>query len=301
MDALLNLRTFLAVVRCGGFSEAARQLHVVPSVAAKRITQLEKTTGARLFDRSTRGIKITEAGQQLLSRAADLVSDFDAVVHGLQRDESKLEGHIRLMAPTTLTLFYLGDVLNAFLREHERITMEIALVDRSISPLEEGFDMAISGRSSTYEGVIDVPLCPVNLLLCAAPAYLQRRGVPAHPRELPEHDCLVFKPAGPSWLFQSNLGLISTDIRARLACDDNHTLLQAAKAAQGIATLPAYLAKDALKTGELRLLLKSYPLQETWFKAYVPRRRQGLARIKALTDWLLVHMQGLELVAKRKK
>jgi len=293
MDVLVNLRTFLAVTRYGGFSEAARHLHVVPSVTAKRISQLEKTVGARLFERSTRKVSLTKAGQQLLTRAAGVIAGFDDLVKNLRRDEGTLQGHIRLMAPTTLTMLYLGEVLNVFLREHEGITLEIALIDRSVSPLEEGFDIAISGRSATFDGVIDIPLCPVGAVLCAAPSYLERRGSPADPRELSTRDCLVFKPTGSDWQFQSSRGPIQVQVLAKLTADDNQTLRKAAEAGQGIALLPQYVAEPAFKAGTLMPLLPAFPPQETWFKAYVPRSRQELPRIKALLEWVTQHMQRL--------
>jgi len=286
MDLLIHLKTFVAVARSGGFSEAARQLHVVPSVVAKRISQLEAAMGERLFERTTRSMELTEAGQQLQSRATGLLMDFDALLHKVPRDESKLEGHIRIMTPTSFTMAYLGEILNDFLLEHDRITMEIALVDRSTNPLELGFDLAISGRTASYDGVIDLPLAAVNPVLCSAPSYLARRGEPRHPRELIEHNCLVFTPAGNHWQFQSERGAISVDVPSKLVADDNFTLLRAAKSGQGIAVLPNYVARGALKDGQLVSLLGAFPLQETWFRMYVPRRKLALARIEALTRWI---------------
>ncbi len=291
MDVLINLRSFLMVVRCGGFSEAARQLHVVPSVVAKRISQLEKTVGARLFKRSTRSVKLTLAGHQLQAKAANLVAEFDEVVHVLKKNEGVLEGHIRIMAPTTLTALYLGELLGKFLSSHPRISMEISLEDRSSNPLEKGYDVAISGRSASYEGVIDVPLCPVQALLCASPDYLNRRGTPTHPRELVEHDCLVFKPSGNHWLFQSIRGAINVDVTPRITADDGLSLLHAIKAGCGIAVLPRYVAQKSLENGELQVVLPQYPPEENWYKAYVPRRKQELPSVKALLEWLAQHMR----------
>lgn len=292
MDVLGNLKTFLAVASGGGFSEAARKLHVVPSVVAKRIAQLEKTMGSRLFERSTRSVVLTEAGEQLQARAALLMADFDELVSTVQRDDSKLEGHIRVMAPTTLTMIYLGQVINAFLEKHERITMELALVDQSTNPQERGFDMAISGRTASYEGVLDVPLCAVQPMLFAAPAYVAAHGEPAHPRELADHRCLVFAPTGVNWQFESSRGAISVEVRPRLLADDNRTLLDAAVRGMGVVALPLYVARDALAAGQLQPLLSKFPLQETWFRAYLPRRSHKLARVQALVDWLASHLEG---------
>ncbi len=292
MDVLGNLKTFLAVASGGGFSEAARKLHVVPSVVAKRIAQLEKTLGSRLFERSTRSVVLTEAGEQLQARAALLMADFDELVSTVQRDDSKLEGHIRVMAPTTLTMIYLGQVINAFLEKHERITMELALVDQSTNPQERGFDMAISGRTASYEGVLDVPLCAVQPRLFAAPAYVAAHGEPAHPRELADHRCLVFAPTGVNWQFESSRGAISVEVRPRLLADDNRTLLDAAVRGMGVVALPLYVARDALAGGQLQPVLGKFPLQETWFRAYMPRRSHKLARVQALVDWLASHLEG---------
>jgi DNA-binding transcriptional LysR family regulator len=297
MDALINLRTFLAVARCSGFSEAARGLHVVPSVVVKRITQLEAVLKTRLFERTTRKVSLTDSGRRLHARVRPLVSEMDDLLHDVRRDEGKLEGHIRLMAPTTLTLLRLGPILDAFLAEHDRITLEIALVDRSTNPIEAGFDMAISGRSASYEGVVDVPLCPVRPQLCASPSYFHQRSRPSHPRDLAEHNCLVFKPAGDTWEFQSNRGLVHVEVFGRLTADDNHTLLQCARNGRGIAILPDYVCRDALNAGELETLLPAYPPQDAWFKAYVPRRRHGAARIRALLDWLLSRLEEVAIPA----
>ncbi len=292
MDVLGNLKTFLAVANGGGFSEAARKLHVVPSVVAKRVAQLEKTMGSRLFERSTRSVVLTEAGEQLQARAAVLMADFDELVSTVQRDDSKLEGHIRVMAPTTLTMVYLGQVINAFLEKHERITMELALVDQSTNPQERGFDMAISGRTASYEGVLDVPLCAVQPRLFAAPGYVAAHGEPAHPRELADHRCLVFAPTGVNWQFQSSRGAISVEVRPRLLADDNRTLLDAAVRGMGVVALPLYVAREALAAGQLQPVLGKFPLQETWFRAYLPRRSHKLARVQALVDWLATHLEG---------
>ena len=291
MDALANLRTFLAVARCNGFSEAARQLHVVPSVIVKRIAQLEGALKTRLFERTTRRVSLTDSGIKLLARVTPLISEVDDVLHDVRRDDGKLEGHIRLMAPTTLTLLRLGPILDSFLAEHDRITLEMALVDRSTNPAEAGFDMAISGRSASYEGVIDVPLCPVRPQLCASPNYFSNRARPVHPRDLAEHNCLVFKPAGNTWAFQSSRGLVHVEVLGRLTADDNYTLLQFARNGRGIAILPSYVCREALNAGELESLLPAFPPQDAWFKAYVPKRRHGVARIRALLDWILARLE----------
>lgn len=286
MDTTTHIRTFVEVVRCAGFSEAARQLGVVPSVVAKRIAQLEQELHAKLFERTTRRVTLTEAGERLHARAAGVVAEFEELLQAVRRDEGKPEGHLRVAAPTTLTMEQLGEVFCAFLRVHPRITMELVLVDRSTNPAEAGFDLAISGRAASYEAVVDVPLCPVQPLLCAAPAYLKDHEAPLHPRDLADHACLVFSPTGTAWAFQSSRGTVSVDVRPRLLADDNRTLLRAALGGLGVALLPRYIAGAALASEALVPLLPKFAPQENWFKAYVPRRKMGVARVKALLEFL---------------
>lgn len=293
MDSVTNLRTFLAVVQHASFSEAARHLHVVPSVVAKRIGQLEKTMGARLFERSTRLVTLTEAGQRLRAHAAPAVGMFDGLVDSIRRDEGKLEGHIRLMAPTTLTTLVLGDALVGFLERHERISLEISLADRSVNPLDQAFDVVLSGRAAHYEGVIQIPLAPIDYRLCAAPGYAARHGPLAHPSDLADHNCLVFRASGSTWAFRSQRGAVHVDVMPRLIADDNRTLLLATERGLGIALLPGYICREALARGSLVELLPDFPAEETWFKAYVPKRQAALARIEALCQWLAQAMQQL--------
>jgi len=287
MDMVANLRAFLAVARYGGFSEAGRQLNVVPSVAAKRVSQLEHAIGTRLFERSTRRVALTEAGEQFQTRARSLVADLDDTVAGLKRAGDRLEGRILIMVPTTLNVLVLSQALNGFLREHPHITLELALVDRSVNPAEEGFDLAISGHAaSSYEGVIDVPLQPFEQVLCAAPDYLQGRGTPAHPRDLADHDGLFFKPLGTAWRFDSEQGQLSVDVRPRLIASDFVTLRDAALAGNGVAMLPRYVCGEAIRQGLLVELLAGFKPPRSWFRAHVTQHRAKLARIVKLLDWL---------------
>lgn len=292
MDTLTNLRTFVTVTRVNGFSEAARQLNVVPSVVAKRIAQLEQTMKARLFERSTRVVELTEAGRRLQARAAALVSDLDNVMADVQPDEVGLAGHIRVMAPTTFGMVRLAPLLDAFLGMHERVSLDVTLADRSTNPIEAGFDLAISGRLASYDGVVDVPLCPVRPTLCASADYLMRRGIPEHPRELATHECLVFRPLGGLWAFQTPRGLIHVEARGRLVAEDNHTLLVACLHGRGIALLPGYVCQPALAGGQLTEVLPGFPLQDAWFKAFVPRRSHRQPKVQALLAHLLAGLNA---------
>ncbi len=228
-------------------------MHVVPSVIAKRVSDLERTMQTQLFNRSTRQVSLTEAGQKFHVHANALVIEFDSVIGSMKRQGDVLEGHLRIKMPTTLTVLYLANVLSAFQREYERITMEVVLVDRSVNPIEEGYDVVVTGLAESYEGVSDLSLCPLEQLVCASPSYFEAKHRPEHPSDLADHDCLVFRPKGPSWQFESPRGPIAVDVPQKLVANDNSMLFAAACAGNGIAVLPTYLAKAHCRSEDGRI------------------------------------------------
>ncbi|MDO9435898.1 LysR family transcriptional regulator [Hydrogenophaga sp.] len=270
----------------GSFSEAACDEGIAPSLVAKRIGQLERHLHKKLFDRTTRSVTLTDAGEKFNARAAEVVTQFEELVSKVERDDGKVEGHIRVIAPTTLAIRELGPIFNQFLVEHPRVTLEVVLVDRSANPAEGNFDLAISGRLASYEGVVDIPLRPVRPILCAPPDYLSRAPALSHPRDLSEHACIVFSGTGADWHFVSAKGTVSVEVRPRLVADDNLSVLDAARRGLGVALIPEYVVRQNLESGALVGLLPKFEPQENWFKAFIPRRRLNVARVAALLKWL---------------
>ena len=220
MDTILNMKAFLATARSGSFSEAARQLSVAPSVVSKRVNQLEWQLRARLLERTTRRVRLTEVGEQYLPTVRGIVTEYEDLVTGIQRSPGELEGHIRVKAPSALTRLHLGKVFTAFQQANARVTLEVVLIDRSVNPIEEGFDVVLSVLPSSYEGVAEEALLAYPRVACASPAYLKQRGEPKHPRDLASHDCLVFQPAGTTWTFQSRRAPISVSVRPKFSSND---------------------------------------------------------------------------------
>lgn len=292
MDTLSNLRAFVATAETGSFSAAARQAGLVPSVISKRIEQLEWRIRAPLFTRSTRRLTLTDVGERYLPVVRALVRQVDDALAGMAQASGDLEGHIRIKIPTTLGVLNLSGLLNRFLVEQPMISLEVVLADRSVNPLEEGFDMAIGARPESYGQVQDHPLCPIRRLLCAAPSYLQRRGTPQLPSELMDHDCLVFATSGTRWEFQGPQGLVGVDVRPKLKSNDGAALCQAALDGMGVALLADYLVAPSLASGRLVPLLPDHRLPDLWLKALVPSNRIELPRIKSLLQWLTVQLQS---------
>ena len=228
MDTLTNLQAFLASAEAGGFSAAARKLDVSTSVVSKRVTQLEAQIGIALFHRSTRQLRLTEAGQRYLHRARGVVADVGDLLSRMGEKDHDLVDHLRIKAPTSLTIARLADAFSAFQTQNPRLKLEIVLIDRPVDPVTEGFDIAIGAFPHSFGGVVDEPLCALKRLLCASPAYLKSQGMPRHPRDLVEHRCLSFLPTGPEWMFDGPRGRITIQVRPLLNSNEGHVLVKSA-------------------------------------------------------------------------
>jgi DNA-binding transcriptional LysR family regulator len=231
-------------------------------------------------------LTLTDVGDRYLHTVRQVIGQVDDALAGMARASGELEGHIRVKLPTTLAVLYLSDILNDFVKSQPRISMDIVLADRSVNPIEEGFDIAIGALPELYGRVQDKPLRLMKRYLCAAPAYLERMGTPQHPGDLVDHDCLVFTTSGVRWEFQSPQGLIGIDVRAKLRTNDGLALCEATIAGTGIAVLADYIAQAALDAGQLVEVMQPYSVPGIWLKALVPTNRLELPRVRMLLDWL---------------
>jgi DNA-binding transcriptional LysR family regulator len=284
VDTILNMKAFLATARSGSFSEAARQLSVAPSVVSKRVNQLEWQLRSRLLERTTRRVRLTEVGEQYLPTIRGIITEYDDLVAGMLRAPGELEGHIRVKSPAAITHLHLGKVFTAFQQANPRVTLDVVLMDRSVNPIEEGFDVVLGLLPASFENVVEEALLPYPRVACASPSYLQQRGNPQHPRDLANHDCLVFQPAGANWTFQSRRGPISVPVRPKFSSNDIHVLVSAAEDGSGIAVLSKLIAKESIRSGKLVPILAEFPLPDHWLKAFIPQSRVGLARVQALLN-----------------
>jgi len=286
LDGIENLRTFVAVADAGSLAGAARELGIAASVVTKRIDQLELRVQAHLFTRTTRRVALTEMGSRYLSSARRLMHDYDEVFAEMSHSQQQIEGSIRIKVPTSMTVGYLAETLADFQQQFPLVSLDVALIDRAVNPSAEGFDIAIAGLPMSFPGVIDEPICPLRWFACAAPSYIEERGAPRHPHDLTQHDCLVFVPAGRTWLFETTRGVVSVDLRPRMSANDAVVLTAAALEGNGIALLPSYAVAAALRAGTLVRVLDGFTVPTVWMKALVPEERAGIPRVRALLTFL---------------
>lgn len=280
----------MRVARLGSFSAAARQLGLVPSVVTKRIGQLEQSLGTKLLVRSTRGLTLTVAGERYLPRFVRFMAELEEMLSPQVTQEEPLTGHLRVKAPTTVTSAYIGDLLAQFLTTHPGVTLEIVLIDRSVNPIEEGFDFSIGALPVSYPNITEMPLCPYEQLVCCAPAYLEGTTPPQHPSDLAFHDVLTSAVYSKTWNFEGPTGPIVTQVHPRVLASDSRTLRSATLRGLGIAVLPRDLVEEDLKAGALVQLLAEFPVNRLWLKALVPCTKMHSPLVREVLAFLKSHL-----------
>lgn len=286
MDTLLNIRAFLATVQAGSLSGASRVLGVAPSVVSKRVARLEDELRAQLFVRTNREVSLTESAERYMPRLLEIVNEVDDVLSGARASHDKIEGHLRIKCPTTLATKIFGGILSDFQTAYPNLSIDLVLIDRSVNPVEEGFDVAIGALPSSYAKVVDVPIAPMPVVLCATPSYLERRGKPSHPRDLLRHNCLTFTAYGGHWSFVGPCGALDIQVHPYFSTNDTELLHQAALKGLGVLLSSEIIAAESLAKGLLEPLLPDYPVEELWLKALVPESKMKWASVRALLSWI---------------
>jgi DNA-binding transcriptional LysR family regulator len=271
VNILLDIGAFLATARAGSFSAAGRDLGVATSVITKRVRRLEDHLKTQLFVRTTRRLALTLDGERLRPRLQLLVGEIEETLATPNTQELGLTGSLRIKAPTTLTSMFFGDICAAFQAANPRVKLEIVLLDRSVNPLEEGFDVAVGALPQSYAYVIDHPLCPYPRALCAAPSYFANRRRPKTPTELVGHECITFHTIGTTWTFQLETSALNVEITSNFTANDSRILLAAARQGLGLAILPRFLTQSDLDNGMLEEVMPEFPVEPLWVKASVPR------------------------------
>lgn len=285
------LRLFVAVADHGGFAAAARALSVSPSLAVRRIAALERTLGVRLFQRTTRSVKLAEAGAVALAWARQTLSSYEAVSDDLASLVERPSGLVRLAVNHYAATTYLPAILERFCRRYPEIRLSIATTDSVVRLVDEGYDVAVHSGRIPDSGVIAQRVREFRRVLCAAPSYLKRKAPPASPADLARHDCLVHATNEPQhWFFRKGRRLVSQPVLASIEADTHLMLHRLVLHGLGIARLGYNVVRADLEAGRLVELLPDHrcvystgELPGLWI--LYPNRRV-LYRTRVLIDYL---------------
>jgi len=283
---LNRVAVFAHVVEHGGFTAAARVLRLPKSSVSRAVALLEEELGVRLLQRSTRRVKMTEAGTAFYERASRGlagVADAAAAVADMQ---GGVRGLVRITAPADLGIWLLEPLLSRFVKEHPGVQMEAVLTNRVVDIVEEGLDLAIRAGALRDTALIARKLTPVAAALFASPEYLARRGVPARVADLAHHDCVLFRPtrAQATWTLTGPEGDETIEVSGPIGADDFAFVRSAVISGLGIGLLPTFLcAGDALTR-----VLPAHALLGPGLHLVYPSARYLPHRVAVLRDFLLV-------------
>jgi len=288
MQDLNDMLLFARVVEARGFSEAARRMRSSKSRVSKAVARLEQSLGARLLNRSTRGLSTTEIGAAFYEHCARIADEAAQAAELASRLQSEPRGTLRISAPVAFGRLHVAPALAEYLARHAGLSVDLTVTDRLVDLVEEGHDVAIRIAREPSLHLVARELAPVRRVICATPAYFRHHGVPATPHELQAHNCLHRTPFGAQaeWRLHGPQGEAAVRIKGSLRIDDDDTLAQAALSGLGIALLPTFIIGGDLQAGRLQAVLGDYvPLERRVYAVHLPNRHLP-AKVRAFVELL---------------
>jgi len=295
MDRVAGMAVFTKVVATGSFSAAARELRVSQASVTKQIKELEGWLGARLLNRTTRRLSLTEVGAGFYERSTRILEAVAEARSAAGALQTAPRGRLRINAPVSFGLLHLAPAVTEFLNVYPDVSIEMLVNDRVVDLLEGEFDVGVRIGRLGDSSLIARRIAPVRLVICAAPEYLARHAVPQTPEDLASHNCLeytYFESRG-EWHLRDPTGAdIVVPVSGRYLANNADVLRSTALAGGGIILVPTFLIGDDLRAGRLVRLLSNYPPPEQALHALYPPGRHLSAKVRTFVDFLVVRFGG---------
>jgi DNA-binding transcriptional LysR family regulator len=288
MDHLVNLTAFVRVVENGGFTAAARHLNLSTTMVSNHVQELEDRLGARLLNRTTRKVSLTEIGRQYYERSLHILAELDEADRAAGALNATPRGRLRVHCHPTLARF-IAPVVTAYLRDNPDVSVDLRRGDQMIDLLEEEFDLAIRLNVPPDSSLMVRRLADWRHVLCCSPSYLEIHSEPASPADLSAHNCIryAFYPFGDEWRFiNPDGGPLTVRVAGNLVTSDMELRLHAVIAGLGLGLIPPFNIHEELRTGSLVPLLRNYRTPELSIAALYPHRQHLAAKVRVLIDAL---------------
>ncbi|MCI3911884.1 LysR family transcriptional regulator [Pseudomonas viridiflava] len=291
-DRLKGIETFVAVANAGSFTAAAERLSLTNSAVSKSVARLESRLGMRLFERTTRSLALTEEGATYHAVCTRMLAELEEAETALAAQCSEPAGQLRIDLPATFGRLHVLPQILAFAESHPKLRPHVTFTDRFVDILEEGIDLAvrIGGPAIWPAGLAHRCLGTERVIFCAAPAYLQRHGMPRTFEDLVDHACILFGRGDGTvspWLFVDAQGEPETRaVEARIVVGNGEAQVAAVTSACGIAQLATWLIKDQLQRGELVEILPHLATDGLALHLAWPRSRESLPKVQGLVALL---------------
>ncbi|OWJ67737.1 LysR family transcriptional regulator [Inquilinus limosus] len=286
---LNDLILFVRAVDAGGFAAVARRLGLPKSTISKRVAELEAALGARLIHRTSRSFVLTELGRDFYDHARGAMIEAEAAEGVVRRRLAEPSGTVRITASVPTAQFRLAGLLPVLARAYPKIRLQLHVTDRFVDLVQEGFDIAVRSHFAPLPDseLMQRRMAVERITLVAAPDYLARRGIPAGPEDLAEHDGLLTAPSATVWRLRHRDGReVQVAPASSFTADESVVLRQAAAAGLGIACLPETMTAEARADGTLAPVLPEWEAGTVWTTLLTPHRRGQLPAIRAVIDFL---------------
>lgn len=289
-DSLAALSAFVRVVETGGFTAAAQSLGLSTSAVSHSVRQLEKQSGTRLLNRTTRSVGLTEAGDRFFKRVAPIVAEMQSALEELSADGTSPAGTLRITMSRSAFSIFFEPVLHDFLAEFPAINLDVSISSTLANIVGGGFDAGIRHSEYLEQDMIAVPLhSDARTALVASPGYIEKNSAPTRPDELLEHQCIRYRSGVTgkyhSWTLSNSLEIQSINVSGRVAADDSEVMLKAAIAGAGIASLWDRYTDQGISEGKLvRVLPDWHPVVS--FSLFYFDRGHVPQKLRALIDFL---------------
>jgi DNA-binding transcriptional LysR family regulator len=293
MDALSSMDLFVDVVAAGSFSEAGRRRGLAASSVARSISALEDGLGARLLNRSTRKLSLTEAGRLYHERSRRILAEVEDARLSVTQLEAAPRGILRLNVPVVFGRLHVAPALPDFLARHPAVQIDLSMTDAFIDLVEEGVDLAVRIGELEDSSLIARRLAPNRRVICASPGYLQRAGAPQAPKDLRAHNCLIYKrqASRATWRLRDRAGTVEVEVAGTLRANNADALHAAALGGLGLAILPTWMVGPDIQRGALEIVFADYEVSpgalDTSIYAVFPYNRHLSPKVRALVDFFV--------------
>ncbi|HYD65399.1 LysR family transcriptional regulator [Azospirillum sp.] len=295
MDHLTAMRVFVAVAEESGFAPAARRLAMSTPSVTRAVAALEDRIGARLLHRTTRVVRLTDAGARYLDDCKRILHDIAEAEASAAGTHAEPQGELTVTAPMVFGRLHVAPVLADFLDHHPRVTARLLLLDRVADLMEEGMDVALRIGPLPDSALRAVRVGTVRRVVCAAPDYLARHGVPRRPADLNRFDVVDFSPAGigRGWSFPDGAAVETVTPPARLVVNTADAAIAAAVAGRGLTRVLSYQIAAEVRVGSLTVVLSDFEPPPLPVQIVHGEGRRTSAKVRAFVDYAVTRLRAL--------
>lgn len=288
MDTLTSMKVFAAVVDTGSFAAASERLTMSRAMTSKYVAHLEEHLGTRLLQRTTRKLTLTESGTAYYDRCVQILADIAEAEEGAVHHNESPRGTLRMTIPVSFGNLHMGPVIADYLKQYPEVKIDMLLTDRRIDLIEEGLDLAIRIGTLPESGLIAKKLGSDHVVICAAPDYLERHGIPQTPADLARHNCLTYSysSSGDEWKLNGPDGSHTVKVSGSLRATNGDMVKLAALGGVGLIRQPTFLAAQDIRAGRLVEVLSEYTSNELGIYAVYPSRKHLSAKVRSFVDFM---------------